>query len=104
MDVMPSILLFIAGFSMILLSADWLVDNTRELINQSQISPYVMGAIFLGIDVEEFVASVTAAIKGLPTVAMGKQSGTTRLPLPFHWQFLPCFFHSKSRAPPPRSA
>lgn len=100
MDVVPSILLFVAGFSMILLSADWLVDNTRDLITQSQISPYVMGAIFLGIDVEEFVASVTAAIKGLPTVAVGNAIGnnTIALTLPLAVPIL--FFSFKVKSPP----
>ncbi|MHA1717593.1 MAG: hypothetical protein ACTSXP_18275, partial [Promethearchaeota archaeon] len=74
-----------SGFIMIYFSADWLVDNIKALLKLKNISPYILGAILLGVDLEEITASITASILGFPTVAIGNAIGnnTIALTVPF---------------------
>jgi len=88
------VLAFICGFVFIILGVDWLMDGAREVIEKRKVSPYVLGAILLGIDMEEIVTSVAAAILGYPTVAVGNAIGNNTisltLPLAIPGFFLAC--------------
>ena len=74
-SIILPILIFITGFVLIFFGVDWAVDNARELIEKRNISPYILGAILLGVDIEEIIASATAAVLQYPTIAIGNAIG-----------------------------
>ncbi len=86
------IIAFVGGFALILLGVDWFMDGAREVIEKRKLSPYIIGAVLFGIDVEEIIASITAAVLGYPTVAVGNAIGnntiTLTLPLAIPGLFL----------------
>ncbi|MFX0099020.1 MAG: sodium:calcium antiporter [Candidatus Hodarchaeota archaeon] len=80
-----AIIFFILGFVLIFYSADTFIDNIRDIIKVRYISPFLLGAILLGVDLEEIIASIMASFLGYPTVAVGNVIGNTiiALTLPF---------------------
>ncbi len=75
------IIAFIGGLTLIILGVDWLLDGAREVIEKRNVSPYIIGAILFGVDVEELIASITAAVLGYPTVAVGNAIGNNTISL-----------------------
>ena len=62
------ILLFIGAFFLIFFSVDVFLDNLKDLCTVYRLSPFVIGALVLGIgiDLEEFATSTIASANGLP--------------------------------------
>ena len=75
------IALFIVGYVIIFFSADFFIDNLKELCIIYNISPFIIGLIVLGIDPEESIASIVAAINGLPYIAVGNVIGNSIISL-----------------------
>lgn len=76
-----AILATVAGLVMVYLGVDRIVDITRDAVQDKGVSPYLVGAILLGVDLEEIVASLTAAATGYPTVAIGNAIGNNTIAL-----------------------
>jgi len=86
------IFLFIVGYFIIFFAADVFLDNLKNLCILYKVSPFVIGLLVLGIDPEESIASIVAAINNLPYIAVGNVVGNsiTALTIPFA---LPALFY-----------
>jgi len=73
--------IFIIGFLIIFFSADVFIDNLKDLCIIYKVSPFIIGLIVLGIDPEESIASIIAAINGLPYIAVGNVIGNSIIAL-----------------------
>lgn len=91
-DTFLWMLLFIAGYSLIFFSADLFIDNLKDLCIIYDVSPFIIGLIVLGVDPEETIASVAAAINGLPFIAVGNVIGNSIISLTLCFA-LPALFH-----------
>ena len=85
------ILLFLGSYAVIYFSADKFIDNLKDLSVLLHISPFLIGLLILGIDPEETIASVIAAINGLPDIAVGNVIGNTIISIAFCFA-LPALF------------
>ncbi|NVM46204.1 MAG: hypothetical protein HWN79_14905 [Candidatus Lokiarchaeota archaeon] len=79
------ITLFIGSYVVIYFSADLFLDNLKDLCYIYNLSPFIIGMLILGIDPEESIASIIAAINGLPYVSFGNVVGNSiiAMTLPF---------------------
>ncbi|MBY9004539.1 MAG: hypothetical protein KGD73_11240 [Candidatus Lokiarchaeota archaeon] len=75
------ITIFFASYLLIYFSADFFLDNLKELCLILQLSPFVIGLLVLGIDLEESIASIIAAVNGLPIIAVGNVMGNSIISL-----------------------
>ena len=75
---MLHILLFIAGFVLLVYGANWLVDGASSLAKRFNISNIVIGLtiVALGTSSPELVVNLVASIKGNANVAMGNILGS----------------------------
>lgn len=75
---MLHILLFIAGFVLLVYGANWLVDGASSLARRFNISSIVIGltVVALGTSSPELVVNLVASIKGNADVAMGNILGS----------------------------
>lgn len=76
-DIITYSLLFAVGYIAIYLLADYIIDTLEEISESFSISPIVLGLLILGIDLEEGIVSLTAAVEGLPYLALGNLIGNT---------------------------
>jgi len=92
LEIFLWILLFIVGYFVIYYSADIFLDNLKALCLIYNVSPFIVGLLVLGIDPEESIASIIAAINGLPYIAIGNVIGNSiiAMTIPFA---LPALFH-----------
>ncbi|MHA1892150.1 MAG: hypothetical protein ACTSYS_14245 [Promethearchaeota archaeon] len=97
-----SLLFFIISFVAIYFSADLFMDNIKDIIKESKLQPYMVGALFLGVDIEETIASASASAFHLSTVAIGNVFGNTiiALTIPF---MVPAFMKEIKIKEPPKS-
>ncbi|MFW9876964.1 MAG: sodium:calcium antiporter [Candidatus Thorarchaeota archaeon] len=86
------ILLFIFGYLTIFFSADVFLDNLKELCAIYGISPFIIGLLIIGIDPEESIASIIAAINQLPYIAIGNVIGNSIVALTISFA-IPSFFY-----------
>lgn len=86
------IILFLSGYLIIFFSADVFLDNLKELCIIYGISPFIIGLLIIGIDPEESIASIIAAINGLPYIAIGNVIGNSIVALTISFA-IPAFFH-----------
>ena len=86
------ILIFIGSYLLIYFSADFFIDSLKELSRKYSFSPFILGLLILGIDPEESIASIIAAINGLPYIALGNVIGNSVLSLTLCFS-LPAFFY-----------
>ncbi|MFX0027848.1 MAG: sodium:calcium antiporter [Promethearchaeota archaeon] len=86
------IFLFIAGYLIIFISADILLDNLKELCIIYGISPFIIGILIIGIDPEESIASILAAVNGLPYIAVGNVIGNSIVALTLSFA-IPAFIY-----------
>lgn len=84
--------LFIVGYLIIFFSADFFIDNLKDLCIIYNVSPFIIGLIVLGIDPEESIASIVAAINGLPYIAVGNVIGNSIISLTLCFA-LPAFIY-----------
>ncbi|MFX1555139.1 MAG: sodium:calcium antiporter, partial [Promethearchaeota archaeon] len=59
------------------------------------LSPFIIGALIIGIDPEESIASIIAAISGLPYIAVGNVIGNSIIALTISFA-IPAFFYKIS--------
>ena len=87
------ILFFIGSYFIIFFAADIFLDNLKDICVIYNLSPFIVGMLVLGIDPEESIASVIAAINGLPYVSIGNVVGNSiiAMTLPFS---LPLLFYT----------
>ncbi len=79
------ILVFIGSYFIIFFAADIFLDNLKDICVIYNLSPFIIGMLVLGIDPEESIASIIAAINGLPYVSIGNVVGNSiiAMTLPF---------------------
>ncbi len=79
------IIFFIGSYFIIFFAADIFLDNLKDICVIYNLSPFVIGMLVLGIDPEESIASIIAAINGLPYVSIGNVVGNSiiAMTLPF---------------------
>ncbi|MFX1242605.1 MAG: sodium:calcium antiporter [Promethearchaeota archaeon] len=85
--------LFIVGYMMIFFAADVFLDNLKEVCIIYGLSPFIIGALIIGIDPEESIASIIAASSGLSYIAVGNVIGNSIIALTISFA-VPAFFHS----------
>ena len=73
--------IFSASYLLIYFSADFFLDNLKDLCIILQLSPFVIGLLVLGIDPEESIASIVAAVNGFPIIAVGNVIGNSIISL-----------------------
>ena len=76
-DILLWSVLFIGGYIIIYFLADFIIDTLEDISESFFISPIVLGLLILGIDLEESIVSLTAAVDGLPYLALGNLIGNT---------------------------
>jgi cation:H+ antiporter len=86
-------LIFIGGYLLIYFAADIFLDNLKELCFIYKLSPFIIGLLLLGIDPEESIASIIAAINGLPYISLGNVIGNSIFSLTLCFA-LPAFFYN----------
>lgn len=69
--------LFIGSYIVIYFAADLFLDNLKDLCLIYNLSPFIIGMLILGIDPEESIASIIAAINGLPYISFGNVVGNS---------------------------
>ncbi|MFX0072366.1 MAG: hypothetical protein ACFFAO_14875, partial [Candidatus Hermodarchaeota archaeon] len=69
--------LFIGGFLIIFFAADIFIDKLKDICVMYNVSPFIIGLLVLGIDPEESIASVIAAINNRPYIAVGNVIGNS---------------------------
>ncbi|MBN1799933.1 MAG: hypothetical protein JW891_00410 [Candidatus Lokiarchaeota archaeon] len=84
--------MFILGYLIIFFAADVFLDNLKEICTIYGISPFISGALILGVDPEETIASVIAAINGLSYIALGNVIGNSIIALTLCFA-IPAFFY-----------
>jgi len=79
------IIFFIGSYFIIFFAADIFLDNLKDICVIYNLSPFIIGMLVLGIDPEESIASIIAAINGLPYVSIGNVVGNSiiAMTLPF---------------------
>ncbi len=92
LDLLSWIGLFTAGYLLIYFAADIFIENLKEICTIYKVSPFIIGLVVLGIDPEESIASIVAALNGLPYIAVGNVIGNSIFSLTLCFA-LPAFFH-----------
>ena len=84
-EIILWILLFIGSYFIIFFAADFFIDNLKDVCLIFKLSPFIIGMLVLGIDPEESIASIVAALNGLPYISMGNVIGNSiiAMTLPF---------------------
>lgn len=91
-DLIIFIFLFIIGYLIIFFAADIFLDNLKDLCLIYGLSPFIVGSLILGIDPEESIASIIAAIGDLPYIAIGNVIGNSIIALTISFA-IPVFFY-----------
>jgi len=91
-EILFWLFIFFASYLLIYFSVDFFLDNLKNLCLILKISPFVIGLLVLGIDPEESIASILAAINGLPFIAVGNVMGNSIISLTLCFA-LPALFH-----------
>jgi Ca2+/Na+ antiporter len=76
----------------IFFSADIFLGNLKEICIIYGISPFIIGALIIGIDPEESIASIIAAVNGLSYVAIGNVIGNSIIALTVSFS-IPALFY-----------
>lgn len=84
--------LFAGGYMLIYFSADELLEHLQEYSAIKKVSPFIIGLFIIGIDPEETIASIIAAINGLPYIALGNVVGNSIISISLCFA-LPAFFY-----------
>jgi cation:H+ antiporter len=84
--------IFIVGYLIIFFSADIFLDNLKELCIIYGIPSFIIGMLIIGIDPEESIASIVAAINDLSYIAVGNVIGNSIVALTISFA-LPAYFY-----------
>ena len=78
MSIALNILILIAGLSLIVLGADWLVDGASGVARKAGISEFVIGLTIVGFGTScpELVVSLTGAFAGNSDISIGNVVGS----------------------------
>lgn len=95
LDIILWIILFTIGYLIIFFAADVFLDNLKDVCIIYSVSPFIIGALVLGIDPEESIASIVAAIRGLSYIAIGNVIGNSIVALTISFA-IPAFFYKIS--------
>lgn len=91
-DITLWIILFIIGYLVIFFSADVFLDNIKNVCIQYGVSSFIMGALIIGIDPEESIASILAAMNGLSYISFGNVIGNSIIAITISFA-IPAFFY-----------
>ncbi len=85
LEITVWIIFFIGSYFIIFFAADIFLDNLKDICVIYNLSPFIIGMLVLGIDPEESIASIIAAINGLHYVSIGNVVGNSiiAMTLPF---------------------
>ncbi|MBD3350991.1 MAG: hypothetical protein GF364_05840 [Candidatus Lokiarchaeota archaeon] len=92
-EILIWIFLFFLGYLTIYFSADKLIDSLEDLSEKTNVSPFLMGLLVIGIDPEETIASIIASINNLPFIAIGNVVGNSIISFSLCFA-LPAIFYS----------
>lgn len=92
LDLLIYLFIFIIGYLVIFFAADLFLDNLKEICLIYGLSPFIIGSLVLGIDPEESIASIIAAVNGLPYIAVGNVIGNSIFALTISFA-IPAFFY-----------
>ncbi|MFW9938581.1 MAG: sodium:calcium antiporter [Candidatus Thorarchaeota archaeon] len=92
LEILIWISLFLGGYLVIYFAADLFLDNLKSICLIYKLSPFIIGLLVLGIDPEESIASIIAAINQLPYISIGNVIGNSILSLSLCFA-LPTFFY-----------
>ncbi|MFX0022958.1 MAG: sodium:calcium antiporter [Candidatus Hermodarchaeota archaeon] len=87
--------LFIIGYLVIFFAADVFLDNLKDVCLIYGVSPFILGALIIGIDPEESIASIIAALSGLFYISVGNVIGNSIIALTISFA-VPAFFYKVS--------
>ena len=73
---LPYLAMFIAGLVVLQVGADGFTDRARELAERAGVSETLAGLLTVGIEWEELVVVLVAALSGRPAVAVGDVIGS----------------------------
>src|SRR5437870_13866641 len=71
-----AILLLLAGAGILTVGAEGAIRGAGRLARSRGLSPFVLGALLFGVDVESLGAALIAAGKGQTSIAAGEAFGT----------------------------
>ncbi|MHA1376863.1 MAG: sodium:calcium antiporter [Candidatus Helarchaeota archaeon] len=97
-DILFWIGLFFGGYLLIFFFADIFLDNLKEICLLYEVNPFIIGLLILGIDPEETIASIIAAINGLPYIAMGNVIGNQIISLTLCFALAALFYEIKIKS------
>ncbi|MFX0059364.1 MAG: sodium:calcium antiporter [Candidatus Heimdallarchaeota archaeon] len=92
LEILIWVSLFLGGYLVIFFAVDVFLDNLKSLCLIYKLSPFIIGLLVLGIDPEESIASIIAAINRLPYISIGNVIGNSILSLSLCFA-LPTFFY-----------
>ena len=87
-----AILAFIGGMFLITWGADALLDGIADISKYFSLSPLVLAFLVMGVDLEETIASIGGALRGLPELAIGNVIGNTIISISFCFALPALFF------------
>lgn len=97
-EILFWLFLFVGGYFIIFFSVDVFLDNLKDLCLVFNLSPFIIGLVVLGIDPEESIASIIAAINGLPFIAVGNVIGNSILSLSLCFALAAFFYKIELKA------
>lgn len=97
-EILFWLFLFVGGYFIIFFAADVFLDNLKDLCLVFNLSPFIIGLLILGIDPEESIASIIAAINGLPFIAVGNVIGNSILSLSLCFALAAFFYKIELKA------
>ena len=76
--MVADVLILLAGLSLVILGADWLVDGASSIARRAGLSEFLIGMTIVGIgtSMPELVVSLTGAFKGSADIAIGNVVGS----------------------------
>ena len=92
------IIIFIGSYFIIFFSADIFLDNLKDICVIYNLSPFIIGMLVLGIDPEESIASIIAAINGLPYVSIGNVVGNSIIAMTLPFSLALLFYNMKFKS------
>lgn len=97
-EILFWLFLFVGGYFIIFFAADIFLNNLKDLCLVFNLSPFIIGLLVLGIDPEESIASIIAAINGLPFIAVGNVIGNSILSLSLCFALAAFFYKIELKA------
>ncbi len=94
-EVWLSVGLFLIGIGLITWGADALIDGIRDLSRELKLSGVILAILVMGVDLEETIASISAATNGLQDIAIGNVIGNSIISMSFSFA-IPGLFHDIS--------